>query len=235
MLIESRSLKRIMRIVAILSLLGLTGQTNRAEPFGLATVAAPDAPLAATWRELQSQIKAEQPVIAQCRAAPQSCRAGPAARFLAIVAAGAGFEGLARIGHINRAANLAIRAVTNGTPSDLHSRWTPPLATLAAGAGDCKQYTVLKYAALADAGIAPDDVRIVILQPRARPETHAVVAVHEEGRWLILDNRSMAIVESSELIGRYAPLYTLDRRGVREFVRHPQVAQKFGEACAGSG
>jgi predicted transglutaminase-like cysteine proteinase len=149
------------------------------------------------------------------------------------VAEGAGYEGIARIGHINRAANLAIRAVPNGIRDPTHDKWTSPLATLAAGAGDCKQFAVLKYAALEDAGLAPDDLRIVILQLRARPESHAVVAVREEGRWLILDNRSLAVVESSELLRQSAPLYSLDHRGVRQFFEQPQVA--FGDACTDNG
>ena len=227
------SIERIARIAMVLLLLGLTAQTDPAEPFGLATAAAPESPLSQTWRQLQSQIKAEQPIVAQCRADPLSCRSAPAAEFIAIVAEGAGYEGIARIGHINRAANLAIRAVPNGMPDPTGDQWTSPLATLAAGAGDCKQFAVLKYAALEDAGLAPDDLRIVILQLRARPESHAVVAVREEGRWLILDNRSLAVVESSELLRQSAPLYSLDHRGVRQFFEQPQVA--FGDACTDNG
>ena len=208
--------RRIARVAVAALLLGFAAPTD--EPFGLATAAAPESPLAETWQELQSQIKVEQPIIAQCRADPPSCRSAPAAQFIAIVAAGASYEGLARIGHINRAANLAIRALANGALDAVAAQWTSSLATLAAGAGDCKQFVVLKYAALADAGFAPDDLRIVILQPRARPESHAVVAVRADGRWLILDNRSLALAESSELLRQYAPLYSLDHRGARLFI-----------------
>lgn len=158
----------------------------------------------------------------------------PALQFIAVVAEGAGYEGLARIGHINRAANLALRAFDGARSSDLHGKWTSPLATLAAGGGDCKQFAVLKYRALEDAGFAADDVRLVILQSRSLPETHAVVAVRNERRWLILDNRSMALVESDELLDRYIPLYTLDHRGVRQFVRPLNVAQKPAGCDAGS-
>jgi predicted transglutaminase-like cysteine proteinase len=227
------SIERIACVAILSLLLGFAAQADTAEPFGLATAAAPESPLSETWAQLQAQIEAEQPVIAQCRADPQACRSTPAAEFIAIVAEGAGYEGLVRIGHINRAANLAIRALANDARDAVAAQWTSPLATLAAGAGDCKQFAVLKYAALEDAGLAPNDLRIVILQQRARPESHAVVAVREEGRWLILDNRSLALVESSELLRQYAPLYSLDRRGVRLFIEQPQVAQTFGEACAG--
>jgi predicted transglutaminase-like cysteine proteinase len=227
------SIERIACVAILSLLLGFAAQADTAEPFGLATAAAPESPLSETWAQLQAQIEAEQPIIAQCRADPLACRSAPAAEFIAIVAEGAGYDGLARIGHINRAANLAIRALASDARDAVAAQWTSPLATLAAGAGDCKQFAVLKYAALEDAGLAPNDLRIVILQQRARPESHAVVAVREEGRWLILDNRSLALVESSELLRQYAPLYSLDRRGVRLFIEQPQVVQTFGEACAG--
>jgi predicted transglutaminase-like cysteine proteinase len=233
MRLDLSRLKQVGRAAAVLLLLGLTAQADRSEPFGLVTVAAPEGPLWTTWRRLQAEIKAEQPVIAQCRAKPQSCRSPAARQFIAIVDEGAPFQGLARIGHINRAANLAIRAINDATPSKLHSQWTSPLTTLAAGAGDCKQYAVLKYAALQDGGFAAEDVRIVIVGQRTQPGTHAVVAVHNEGHWLILDSRSLAIVEASALLDRYVPLDSFDRRGVREFVDQPQVAQEFGAACAG--
>ncbi len=92
---------------------------------------------------------------------------------------------------------------------------------------------MLKYAALQDAGFAADDVRIVIVVPHGQRQAHAVVAVRNAGTWLILDNRSLAMAESSALRGFYLPLDTLDNRGVRQFVRQPLVAQVFGGACAG--
>lgn len=231
--IEFHSIKGIAGIAAALLLLGLAAQADTAEPFDLSTAAAPDATLSATWQELQAQMEAERPVIARCRTEPLSCRSVPAAQFLAIVAAGAAYEGLARIGHINMAANLAIRAVPDGMPDPTDNKWTSPLAALKAGAGDCKQFAVLKYAALEAAGIAADDVRIIILEQQSSAESHAVVAVRNDARWFILDNRSMALVESEALLDRYVPLYSLDHRGVRQFIQQPQVAQKFGGACAG--
>ncbi len=217
-------------MAAALLLLGLTAQAAPNEPFGLVSTPAPQGPLWVTWRSLQSQMRAEQPVIARCRAAPQSCVAAPATKFIAIVAAGAGYQGLARIAHINRAANLAIRQIDSTTLPDYRDKWTSPLATLAAGIGNCKQYAVLKYAVLQDAGFAADDLSIVILKSRTLPQSHAVVALRNEEHWLILDNRSMAIVESRVLLDRYLPLFTLDRRGVRQFT--PQVAQNIDTTCA---
>ena len=220
-------------VVAVLLLFGAAAQADSGEPFGLATVPAQGS-LAATWRTLQARMKAERPVIARCRAAALACGSIPALQFIAIVDEGNGFTGLARIGRINRAVNFAIRAVEVGAPGAARDDWTSPLQTLAAGEGDCKQYAVLKYAALQAAGFAADDLRIVIIERRTGLAVHAVVAVRNDGRWLILDNRVLTIVDSRKLLDHYRPLYTLGRRGVRQFVpRSPRTAQKSGAACAG--
>ncbi len=223
----------IGRIAAALLLLGLTAQADPGEPFGLTTVQA-QGPLAATWRGLQARMTAERPIIARCRAAFSACRSIAALKFIALVDEGRNFEGRTRIGRINRAVNLAIRAVEVGAPGATRNTWTSPLETLAFGEGDCKQYAVLKYAALQAAGFAANEVRIVIMERRQRPETHAMVAVRNDGRWLILDNRVLTIIDARKLLERYRPLYEFDRRGVREFVSQPQrTAQKFSAACAG--
>jgi predicted transglutaminase-like cysteine proteinase len=156
------SASRILRIAAALLLTGFTAQADIAEPFGLATVAAPEGPLWETWRKLQRQIKAEQPVIARCRAEPHACSSPAALRFFAIV--DQRHEGLARIGHVNRAVNLSIRAINDAEPDETHDEWTSSLVTLAVGAGNCKQYAVVKYAALRDLGYAADDLRLSFLK-----------------------------------------------------------------------
>jgi predicted transglutaminase-like cysteine proteinase len=43
---------------------------------------------------------------------------------------------------------------------------------------------------------------------------HAVVAVRYEQRWLILDNRTMAILNAED-VSHYRPLFALDQQGTR--------------------
>jgi hypothetical protein len=47
---------------------------------------------------------------------------------------------------------------------------------------------------------------------------HAVLAVCEGQRWLILDNRRMAIVDAADAI-QYIPLLVIDHRGVRQYLK----------------
>jgi predicted transglutaminase-like cysteine proteinase len=214
--------QRIFRIVAACLLLGLTAQTNLDEPFGLPTVSSPKGPLSANWNDLQAQINLEQAVVAQCRDEANLCSSRAAARFVAILNQGEQRDGIARIGHINRAINLAILGLNNQRTEN----WTPPLTALSQGSGDCKQYSVLKYVALTNVGFAQEDLRIVIVMDKTVHRQHAVVAVRHEGRWLILDNRSSILVESSDVAAHYIPLNVLDQQGVREFVGAPTLAQQ---------
>jgi predicted transglutaminase-like cysteine proteinase len=184
------------------------------DPFGLPTVVVSADSSWATWRELQPQIRSEKHIIAQCRAQPHACPSPAALRFIALVKEGDQHEGLIRIGRINRAVNLAISAV-------IQTAWTSPLSALAAGVGDCKQYAVLKYAVLEEAGFAPDDLRLVVVRVKSLRNNHAVVAVRHAGQWFILDNRTLAVVESRKLLDYYEPLFVQDDRNGRQFVPPP--------------
>jgi uncharacterized protein (DUF427 family) len=66
----------------------------------------------------------------------------------------------------------------------------------------------------------------VIVMDKTVHRQHAVVAVRYAGRWLILDNRSSILVESSDVAAHYIPLVVLDQQGVREFVGATTFANK---------
>lgn len=197
-------------------------QAGRDEPFGARSVIAKEGGWWLTWNRLQAQMLIEDSVIARCSLEPAACTSEAAARFVAIVKEGDGRNGLARIAHINRAVNLAIRFKEGAA-------WTSPLETLAAGIGDCKHYALMKYAALRFAGVARDDVRIIIVQIRSMRASHMVLGVREAGEWLILDNRTLELVNSRDLID-YEPLYFFDYRGVHQFIA-PDSAKVAQAAC----
>lgn len=206
----------VFRIGALTMLLiGASALAN--EPFGVATITAPlDSAISLIWRDLQLAMQADEQIVIACRINP-ACGSPAALRFIAIVDDAKLHEGLARVGHINRAVNLAIQAQRDGMGT-----WKSPLAALASP-GDCKSYAVTKYAALEAVGIAPDDRRLVMVRDNARPtQTHLIVVVRIEQRWIILDNRSLTMVDSTRS-PTYQPLLTLDHSGVREFPPLPPV------------
>jgi predicted transglutaminase-like cysteine proteinase len=167
--------------------------------------------ISARWANLQSRIRSEQETLAACRADSANCPAA-ARQFLQIVERGRQRQGRARLAEINRAVNFSIRPASDWGQHGVADFWSAPLATLRAGAGDCEDYAVLKYVALREAGIAPDDLRFLIVYYPRRRTNHAVVAVHLGEEWLILDNSTLIIVNSSDA-RHYRPLFVLDHRG----------------------
>jgi predicted transglutaminase-like cysteine proteinase len=197
-------------------------QASIDEPFGRPAVGAPEILMSATWGELLLEVNNDLSIIARCRVEPGSCSSPSASKFLAIVREGEEYEGLAQIGHINRAANYALRQEHGDQVDD---EWTSPLVALAKGAGDCKQFALLKYAALREAGIPRDALRIVVVEVRSTHRQHAFVAVQNQDRWLLLDNRTSTLIESSKALDYYDPLYALDQNGVQQYLALGPIAR----------
>jgi Bacterial transglutaminase-like cysteine proteinase BTLCP len=114
----------------------------------------------------------------------------------------------------NRAVNMAIRSMSDWAQYGYADFWASPLQTLGSGAGDCEDYAIVKYVALRTGRVLPDDLRLVIVQNEKRDIGHAVVAVRYEQRWLILDNRTMSILDADD-VRDYRPLFALDQQGTR--------------------
>ena len=83
------------------------------------------------------------------RAIRDRCASPAALKFLAIVDAARLREGRARLGEVNRAINLAIRPVSDLAQYGQVDVWSSPLATLTRGGGDCEDYAIAKFVALA--------------------------------------------------------------------------------------
>jgi predicted transglutaminase-like cysteine proteinase len=181
------------------------------EPFGLVTFRAPEGVLWENWRKLESEMKAEAETLAHCRANADACSA-PARRFLAMVDAARSVPA-GRIETVNRLVNAAINFVSDFAQYGVADRWTAPLATLAAGAGDCEDYAFAKYAILRLAGVPAEDMRVLLVRDLQSRQDHAVLAVRQETRWLVLDNRWAEPVDAAEL-RRFVPLFAIDERGV---------------------
>ena len=193
-----------------------------AEPFGLPTAMLLDGGLLDKWLGVQRRLDDEMVQLALCEGDREGCASPAALQFLAIVDAARAREGRARLGEINRAINLAVRPVSDLVQYGRLDVWTSPLATLARG-GDCEDYAIAKFVALRRAGIAPDDLRIVIMRDTVRGEDHAVAAARLDGHWLTLDNRRMAMVEDSD-VRNYRPTFVIDQHGVMRYNDAPLLA-----------
>ncbi|HEY8336158.1 MAG TPA: transglutaminase-like cysteine peptidase [Tardiphaga sp.] len=194
-------------------------------PFGLFTAPVPGGELRDKWLGVEREIDAELLVITLCQEDRARCGSAAALQLLGIVDEAMARDGRARLGEVNRAINLAIRPASDLALYGAVDVWRSPLALLAEGAGDCEDYAIAKLVALRVAGIAADDLRLVILRDLGRHEDHAVAAVRLDGNWLLLDNRRMAMVEDSQA-RQIRPLFVIDHNGVRKYPDAPLLANK---------
>jgi predicted transglutaminase-like cysteine proteinase len=188
----------------------------RAEPFGLAASAIPHSGLRDKWLAVQRRLDDEMVQLALCEGDRNGCASAAALKFLDIVDAGRTREGRARLGEINRAINLAIRPIGDFAQHGEIDVWSSPLATLARGGGDCEDYAIAKFTALRRAGLSPEDLRIVVLHDTLHGEDHAVAAARLDGRWLMLDNRRMAMVEDAN-VRNFRPTFVIGEHGVMRY------------------
>lgn len=216
---------------ALTSLPPLESFEQPGEPFGIATSAMTSGGLVQKWRDLGNSLRVEQRLLDMCRQNAETCV--PAAkRFLAAVDAGSAAQGRARIALINRAINLSIRPVSDKKQYGTDDLWATPLMTFGAGAGDCEDYAIAKYVALREAGIPESDLRLVVVRDTAVNDDHAVAAVRDNGRWLILDNRTLAIRGDGD-IAEFNPLFAMDDTGVRRIAPAPKSAPAVAATHAG--
>jgi predicted transglutaminase-like cysteine proteinase len=167
-----------------------------------------DNSVAIIWRDELARIAVDQETMQTCsRDGFSDCHA--ARRLFAIVEEARGYDGRAKLGHINRTINLLLRP----TPG----AWLSPLDVLRLGTGDCKDYAFAKYFALRQAGVRPDRLRLVIVHNKRRAQDHMVVAAYQGSGWLILDNRTMALVTDVDASSVYLPLFVLDDTGTRRY------------------
>ena len=181
------------------------------------------------WLKVEREVDDERLLLKICGDDRASCRSRTALQFLTIVDSARVLAGRARLGEINRAINLTIRPMSDLALYGEEDVWSPPLATLAEGAGDCEDYAIAKFVALQEAGVSIVDLRIVILRDDIWEEDHAVVAARLDGNWLMLDNRHMVMPEDHQVRKYYRPIFLLDHNGVRRYSGSPSIPDSSHE------
>ena len=202
-----------------------------AEPFGLVAIKLSAGGLTDKWNGLERKLEDDMVQLALCDGDRERCVSPAALQFLAIVDGARAREGRARFGEINRAVNLAIRATSDMAQHGQDDVWSSPLSTFASGAGDCEDYAIAKFVALQMAGISPEDLRIVVLRDLLHGEDHATVLARLDGRWLMLDNRRMAMIEDVD-VRNHRPLFVIGDDGVMRYEAPSSAATMAREDSA---
>ncbi len=184
-------------------------EARPSDPFGNHTTElTKDSPLVGIWESLRDQMKLEKAYFHECSKSKDTpCPSVPAlVQKLNEIGQN---RGKALLGHLNISVNLMIKPAP--------SEWTGPLEAITMRHGDCKSYSLAKYAGAQELGIPADQVRLVIVHNRRYSEDHMVTAVHQDGEWFILDNLTNMLLRDWEKTD-YEPLAVLDYKGVRRYL-----------------
>jgi predicted transglutaminase-like cysteine proteinase len=179
------------------------------DPFGNHTIELNnEARLVEIWKFLRDQVLLDKAHFHSCiESSKTPCP--EVSTLIKIVEESRQNEGKALLGHLNRSINLLIKAA----PGD----WTGPLEAITMRNGDCKAYSIAKYAAARAAGLSADHVRLVIVHDRRHHFDHMVAAVYQNEEWLILGNLTNLVLRDSEKRD-YEPTAILDYKSARRYV-----------------
>lgn len=114
---------------------------------------------------------------------------------------------VAKLEAVNGYVNARVRFVDDRVQFGVADRWLPASETLARGRGDCEDFALAKRAMLRAAGVPDKDLYLVVLKDLSRRADHAVLVVRANGRFLVLDNGTDRIVDSSD-VQDYKPVLT---------------------------
>jgi predicted transglutaminase-like cysteine proteinase len=193
------------------------------EPFDMAKLdmakfVATKGPTWREWRKIKANVEAEMRELAKCRTEPDRCNAAER-RFETIVKQARSKNGRAKIQFVNERINGEIRYEPDTAQWGVEDAWSLPIdvnkeGSLNTGVGDCEDYVLAKYAALHQAGVPDKNLRMVLVRDNAVRADHAVLAVRDDRRWLVLDNRWNKLFEDKEL-KQFKPLFVVERDGVK--------------------
>jgi predicted transglutaminase-like cysteine proteinase len=194
-------------VVAAVSVAPTAADERPSDPFGnYTTELNKDAPIVKTWDLLRDKMLIEKGYFHKCLES-RDCPLIP--ELVQRLDEIRQYQGKALLGHLNISVNLMVKPA----PAD----WTTPLEAITMRNGDCKSYSIAKYAGAQELEIPADHVRLVIVHNRRRSEDHMVAAVYQDGGWFILDNLTNVLARDSER-NDYEPLAVLDYKGVRRYL-----------------
>jgi predicted transglutaminase-like cysteine proteinase len=94
--------------------------------------------------------------------------------------------------------------------------WSPLSEFVARGKGDCEDFVIAKYTLLRSLGIKAGDLRMVIVNEKARGQLHAILLVRDQDSWVMLDNMvKQPLPETAD--NGYEPVMQLSDSGAKYY------------------
>ena len=90
--------------------------------------------------------------------------------------------------------------------------WSTPQEIMAAGAGDCEDYAILKMHLLSLVGVATEDMHVVVVRADHLVAKHAVLTVRQGEEVLVLDNLNPVVRQDRVQTG-YVAMFSINAGG----------------------
>lgn len=117
-----------------------------------------------------------------------------------------------RVEAINRFVNARVTFVDDIRQYRTADVWQTASYTLRKGRGDCEDYAIAKLQLLRAAGLAANDLYLVIAKDLVRRSDHAVLVVRDGDRMLLLDNMTDRVTDATTAQD-YRPILTYAAAG----------------------
>jgi predicted transglutaminase-like cysteine proteinase len=116
---------------------------------------------------------------------------------------------------VNQFANRQVRFVSDTEHWRQTDYWATPLESLGSGAGDCEDYSILKYFMLRALGVPDDKLRLMYVRALRQNEPHMVLVYFENPQDypLVLDNLEPEIRSAAERTD-LKPVYSFNASGL---------------------
>ena len=182
---------------------------SKPDVFGSVALAIGRTPLDSKWRRAQ--------------AAGLAIRGGP---WGAVIGEARSLDHGAKIDLINSWVNRRTSFVDDSVRFRIADRWATASETLRAGRGDCEDYAIAKMKLLEAAGVARDDMFLVIAKDLVRRADHALLVVRNGNRLVVLDNNTDRIVDAAA-VRDYRPVmsYSAGKAWLHGYAAQPVTPQ----------
>ena len=141
--------------------------------------------------------------------------AGQANVRAAVLSAGARPSRRDMVEAVNRWVNGRVEFTEDSVNYGKRDYWADAAETLRRGRGDCEDYAIAKMQILSELGIAREDMFLTLARDTIRRADHAVLVVKLDGRPVVLDNGSDALLDGS-VANDFRPVYSFS--GNRRFL-----------------
>ena len=159
------------------------------------------------WRDVLTNISAEEHVYDQCYADSRACPNRAVMAWQSLLAGLKGTNPVEQVTKINRFVNQW-NYRTDRENFGLSDYWASPLEFMQYS-GDCEDYAITKYVSLRRLGFPAEDLRMVVVQDTLRNLAHAVLAVYLGDQVFILDNLTNAVLPHDRIF-QYVPYYSVN-------------------------